>query len=176
MNNNETLRSAMEVMDSFYKNTAIMLETFKGILVNDYGYNDIGGNRVCWECSRSISYPLYWIPPYLSLWFQNKVEKNVYISITITLKEYWKGGIPKEEYFIYGCKYKDVVNPQKDYPWIGKDTVENPDDGITREVIDDFTEVEWKEYFGSGKFIKRSLWDMKDRQAVADFAKQVTEL
>lgn len=39
-----------------------------------------------------------------------------------------------------------------------------------------YIEVERKEYFSSCKLIKRSLWDMKDRQTVADFAKQVVDL
>jgi hypothetical protein len=176
MDKNETLHSAIKVVDEFYKDTALMLETLKSALINEYNYEDKSVSRVWWEGSGMLQYPVYWSPAYLSLWLQNKEDDSIYISITITLKEYWNNRIPKKEFIIYGCKFKDVVDSQNKYHCIGKDATENPQGGFKRTNMADYTEVESKEHFGSCRFIKRSLWDMKDRQAVADFAKQVDSL
>lgn len=172
----EVLESAMAVLNEFYKDTASMLENFKSIIVSEHRYKDIGGNRVCWEGSSSILYPAYWSPVYLSQWYQNEEDDEVFISITIILKDYWGNQAPKKEYNIYGCKYYKVIDHLKKYNWLGIYSIECPHESYKRIEKEEYIEVVNPKHFGSCKFIKRSLWDMKDSQVVADFAKQVSEL
>lgn len=174
MNRDNTLNSAMSVLDEFFKDTAVMLKILKDILVSEYDYKDITpGSGVCRENSASLDLPVKWTPPYLSLSFKKEEE---YISITIILKEYWKLFKPKIDYHIYGVKFQNLVDGNRRISWIGKDAVEYPYHEYKRAEKEDYTEVERKDFFGSCKFIKMSLWDMKDKQAVADFAKRVVEL
>lgn len=172
----EVLESAMDVLNEFYKDTAVMLENLKGLIINERKYKDISGDRVCWEVSSSISHPEYWNPVYLSLWFQSGDDDEEFISITIILKEYWGNQVPKKEYSIYGCKFHKVIDHLKKYNWLGIYSIENPSEDYKRIEKEDFVEVINPEHFGSCKIIKRSLWDMKDKQNVSDFVEQVTSL
>ena len=172
-NNNETLSSALEVIDEFNKDTSVMLKILKGILISEYGYEDISGSVVCRENSASLDSAVRWTPPYLSFSLRKEEE---YISITITIKEYWNHFKPKKEFLVYGVKFHGVIEPHKSLFWLGKDTVESPDENYKKTVNVGYIEVVNPYHFGSCKFIKKNLWDMKDKQAVEDFAEQVDSL
>lgn len=85
MSLDETIRSAIEVLDGFYKDTAAMLETLKGILINDYDYEDMSGNKIHRRGSSSIKKPLSWSPSFLSISLIR--NKNEYISVAVPMKE-----------------------------------------------------------------------------------------
>lgn len=173
MNKDETLASAMIVLDEFHKDTASMLEILKGILINEYGYKDSSGNSVCRSGSASLKEPSRWTPLYLSVYLNKNTE---YISFTIVLKDVFNNIKPKENYNIYGCKFYGVINPNDKMYKLAYYSVEAPYKEYNRKMIGSHVEIERKEYFDSGKCLIKSLWDMKDRQAVADFAKQVVDL
>jgi len=176
---NEALRNAMKVLDVFYKDTAIMLEILKGILKNEYGYTDISGNAVCRKGSSSLKEPSRWTPLYLSVYLNKGSE---YISFAVPLKDFFKNEEPKQDYYIYGCKFFNVKNPGDTMFKLSYYSVEAPYDAYSRTPKDNYigndksVEVKMEEHFDSGKCLIKSLWDMKDRQAVAEFAEQVSEL
>lgn len=178
MDKNETLQNAMNVLDVFYKDTAVMLETLKGILINEYAYEDSSGigSRVCYEGSNSVFSPNRWNPIYLNIFLKKKGNDVDAIAITILLKQYFNKFVPNEEFFIYGCKFFGLKDKVSNLYWYGKDSIEASYEGYKQTEKDNFVEVEYDAYYRVCKFIKRSLWDMKDRQAVADFAKQVVDL
>ena len=172
-NKNETLRNAMKVLDAFYNDTAIMLEILKGILKNEYGYTDLTGNAICRKSSISLKKPSRWTPLYLSVYLNKGAE---YISFAVPLKNVFENEEPKEEYFIYGCKFYNVKNPNKKMDRLAYYSVESPSEKYIRNPKDDYLEVKMEEHFDSGKCVIRNLWDMKDRQAVADFARRLVAL
>ena len=169
---NETLRNAMYVLDEFYKDTAIMIETLRGVLIKEYGYKDASGNPVCRKGSSSLKESTCWTPLYLSFFVKKDTE---YISFAIPLKNYFGNNEPKQEYYIYGCKFFNVKKLDK-LPLLAYHSVESPEEEYKKTPKDNFIAVEMEENFDSGKCIIKSLWDMKDRQAVADFAKQIVDL
>ncbi len=176
MTYDEVLESAMAVINEFFKETAANLETCRNIIVNEHGYKDISGDRVCWEDSNSILYPAYWSPVYLSQWYQCKDDDEIFISITIILKDYWDNQAPKKEYSIYGCKFYKVVDHLKKYHWLGIYSIECPSENYKRIDQEGYTEVINPSHFGFCKFIYRSLWEVKDKQAITDFVRKIIDL
>lgn len=172
---NFTIKTAMDVLDQFYTDTASLLETIKDILIKDYGYKHIRDNQVCWEGSTSSVHSDGWLPVYLCLYLRDKDKEDSYIGVLILLKDCWNYRRALTEYNIYGCKLDGVKNHNTVY-WLCKDSAESNDPKFIRKECAGYTEVFCPELFQSCKIFKQSLWDIKDVLMAKKFASRLAKL
>lgn len=176
MEKDSNLKTAIDVLDQFYNDTALLLETIKGILINDYGYKHFRDNRVCWEGSTSLLHPESWLPASLCLYFRDKNKKDSYLSVLIMLKDCWDDYRKAlDKYIIYGCKFDGVKNDN--IYLLCKDSInKSRDPNYTCKNCGDYIEVDNEELFQSCKLFEQSLWGIKDVPKAKEFADKLAKL
>lgn len=175
-NNSKNLKNAMLCLESFYKPAALLFQSARDILINDYGYVEIRNSRLSYSFGASIRNPHGWLPNSLCIYLKEKNSDDYIALLTILKEPFSLDKKPVEDFYLYGFK---IFNEKK---WkrinqICKKVIFNPgqNKGASQNQ-NGLIEVTYKEQTSQCKMTKCDLWAIDNINKLRDFISETINL
>ena len=173
--NNNALYQNMLQLDSFYKSAALLFQTAREMLIQNFNYIDVRDSRLAYTYSSAIRRPQEWLPQYLCIYLKHQ-KKDEYIALTIMLKNpYIPDNKPLEIFYLYG--FKIVSKGETRIDRICRLAIINPDQsGIQYSDMGRYTDVKFVDKGHQCKMVKTNLWEIDNVEKLDRFLKLAVSL
>jgi len=175
-NNSVNLNNAMSCLESFYKSAALLFQSAKDILINEYGYVEIRDSRLSYSFSTSIRNPNGWLPNSLCIYLKEKNSDDYIALLTILKEPFSLDKKPVEDFYLYGFK---IFNEKrwKTINRICRIAIFNPGQNKgTSQNKNGFIEVTFQEQTTKCKMTKCDLWAIDNINKLRDFISETINL
>ncbi len=176
VSNDKTLHDAMLALDSFYANAAVLMQTAKEMLVEQYGFEEARDARIAYSYGSSIRNPMDWLPSYLCLYVR-KPDAGDYISLLIALKNPYEANKPPlDSFYLYGFKFPGVRDIGRLDTLCRRAAMGPVSEEIRRVDKQGFSEISLLKQDVTCGMIRQRLWDISDAATLGEFIRRVVDL